>query len=381
VFLSLAVIPLAIRDEPNRFGPGETRAKLKGIGRFHKPVYVTQPPGNSRLLFVVERRGRIQVLRDGRRLARPFLDISQSVLSANEQGLFSVAFPPTHAQTGLFYVAYTDLLGTTRVQEYRRSSLSPLVADPASARDVLRIPQPLAPIHKGGLLLFGPDGLLYIGIGDGGPRGDPRDNGQSRNTLKGKLLRIDPRPGPGRFQYTVPADNPFVGRRGRDEIYALGLRNPWRFSFDRRTGALAIGDVGQDLWEEVNFTRAGAARGANFGWAAFEGPVRFKGYPRAPRAVPPVLAYPHQPACAVTGGYVVRDQALRGSLYGRYVYGDFCTGKLRSFRFAGGEARDDRPLGLRVKGLSSFGQDNAGHVYATSLLGPVYRFVTRDEGK
>jgi hypothetical protein len=224
--------------------------------------------------------------------------------------------------------------------------------------------------------LFGPDNLLYVGLGDGGSEGDPDRTGQDLGTLLGKILRIDPRQRGG-HPYSVPPSNPFVDQQGaRPEIYSYGLRNPWRFSFDRLTGALAIGDVGQSAWEEIDLVPRGAGRGANFGWSAFEGFARFNDDQSAPNAVPPVLVYSHdEGGCSVTGGYVVRDRLL-ASLYGRYLYGDYCLGDLRSFpAVPDPRASDDRALGPRVPSLSSFGQDNAGHIYATSLDGPVYRLV------
>jgi hypothetical protein len=264
------------------------------------------------------------------------------------------------------------------VVEYRRSESDPLVADTQSARELLHVPHPFVN-HNGGLALFGPDRLLYIGIGDGGSQNDPDRNGQNLDTLLAKLLRIDPAASDGK-PYTVPEDNPFVDRPdARPEIYSYGLRNPWRFSFDRLTDDLSIGDVGQDEFEEVDLVGRGQGRGANFGWSAYEGTARFNDDQRAPNAVPPVLVYGHDSGCSITGGYVVRDPSLE-TLYGRYLYGDFCAGQLHSFTARPDrEATDDRPLGLQVPSLSSFGEDNAGHIYATSLEGPVYRLIGADE--
>ncbi len=348
--------------------------RLEKIGDFDQPLYVTQPPGDRRDLFVVEQTGAIKAVRDGGTLARPFLDLSDEVSCCGEQGLLSLAFAPNYRESGRLYVDYTDRSGDTRVVEYRRSDSNPLVADPASRRVVMRVDQP-ASNHNGGLVLFGPDGLLYIGLGDGGFEGDPDRVGQDLSTPLGKILRIDPRPS-GRRPYTVPDDNPFVDRAGaRPEIWAYGLRNPWRFSFDPASRAIAIGDVGQQRFEEVDLERLSVARGANFGWSAYEGFSRYNDDQTAPDAVPPVLAYGHDAGCSITGGYVVRDRSVP-SLYGRYVYGDFCAGELRSFTADPGHgATDDRRLDLDVPSLSSFGQDVAGHVYATSLDGPVYRLV------
>jgi glucose/arabinose dehydrogenase len=231
--------------------------------------------------------------------------------------------------------------------------------------------------HNGGQLQFGPDGDLYIGTGDGGQEDDPRRTGQNLDTLLGKLLRIKPNTGSGGSPYSIPPDNPFVNRPpgARPEIYSYGLRNPWRFSFDPVTGAISIGDVGQDNLEEVDYRRKGQAKGVNFGWSAFEGTDRFNQDQTAPNAVPPIFEYSHDGgACSITGGYIVRDRSLP-SLYGRYVYGDYCTGDLHSLIPGIPRAKDDRSLGLNVPSLSSFGEDNQDHVYATSLDGPVYRLV------
>jgi glucose/arabinose dehydrogenase len=356
-------------------GDGIGGVRLEKLGDFDRPLYVTQPPGDSHHLFVVEQTGRVQVLTDGTPEDHPYLDLSDQVSCCGEQGLLSIAFAPDYEKSGLVYADYTDRSGDTRVVEYRRSSSNPLTVDPASARVVLRVDQPY-PNHNGGLVLFGPDNLLYVGLGDGGSEGDPDRTGQDLGTLLGKILRIDPRQRGG-HPYSVPPSNPFVDQQGaRPEIYSYGLRNPWRFSFDRLTGALAIGDVGQSAWEEIDLVPRGAGRGANFGWSAFEGFARFNDDQSAPNAVPPVLVYSHdEGGCSVTGGYVVRDRLL-ASLYGRYLYGDYCLGDLRSFpAVPDPRASDDRALGPRVPSLSSFGQDNAGHIYATSLDGPVYRLV------
>jgi glucose/arabinose dehydrogenase len=354
-------------------GDGSGGVQLVKVGDFRQPVYVAQPPGEKHDLFVVEQTGRILVVRDGRTVAKPFLDISDQVSCCGEQGLLSVAFSPDYASSGRFYIDYTNRAGDTRVVEYRRSR-DPLVADPKSRREVLRVDQPY-PNHNGGLVLFGPDRLLYIGLGDGGSEDDPHRNGQSLGTLLGKILRIDPRPSNGR-PYTVPSSNPFADRRGaRPEIYSYGLRNPWRFSFDRLTDAMSIGDVGQNEFEEVDLVPRGEGSGANFGWSAYEGFARFNEDQTASNAVPPVFVYSHDSGCSITGGYVVRDPGLP-SLYGRYLYGDYCAGELHSFTARPGRrATDDRALGLTVPSLSSFGEDNAGHVYATSLEGPAYRLV------
>jgi glucose/arabinose dehydrogenase len=305
---------------------------------------------------------------------RPFLDLSGEVTAGGEQGLLSMAFAPDYARTGLFYVYFTDRGGNQRVQEFRRSTGSPNRADRSTRRQLLLMDDPY-PNHNGGLLLFGPDGLLYIGTGDGGSAGDPENRAQNLDSLLGKILRIDPR-AQGSSPYRSPGSNPFVGRGGRDEIYSYGLRNPWRFSFDRN-GSLYIGDVGQNEFEEIDYVRRGGARGRNFGWSCFEGRSRFNDSRSCPGAVPPILTYGRSGgACSVTGGVVVRDPQLP-ALAGRYVYGDYCVGRLRSFRVRGRRATEDRSLNLRVQELSSFGEDARGRVYATSLSGPVYRLRSR----
>ncbi len=355
-------------------GGGAGGVRLRRLGDFDQPLYVTQPPGDPHHLFVVEQTGRVEVLTDRTREETPFLDLTGQVSCCGERGLLSIAFAPDYESSGLVYADYTDRAGDTKVVEYRRSASNPLTANAASGRVILSVDQPFSN-HNGGLLVFGPDDHLYVGLGDGGSGGDPDRNGQNLGTLLGKILRIDPQPRGGK-PYSVPASNPFADRAGaRPEIYSYGLRNPWRFSFDRLTGDLSIGDVGQNRFEEVDLVRRGQGRGANFGWSAFEGFARLNDDQTAPGAVPPVLAYDHDAGCSVTGGYVVRDRSLR-SLYGRYLYGDYCAGELRSFpAMPDRRAEGDRPLGLRVPSLSSFGEDDAGHVYATSLDGPVYRLA------
>jgi glucose/arabinose dehydrogenase len=326
---------------------------------------------------VVEQEGRVMVVRNGRKLRTPFLDIRGQVTAGGEQGLLSVAFAPDYADSGLFYVYFTDRAGDQRIVEYRRRDADR--ADSGSARLVLRMADSESN-HNGGLLLFGPDDLMYVGTGDGGGGGDRhgrRGNAQNLGSLLGKILRIDPRAAGGR-PYQVPDDNPFVGRAGaRPEVYAYGLRNPWRFSFDRGTGDLAIGDVGQNAWEEIDFVRRRAGAGANFGWRPFEGRVRYTPGESAPGHVRPVIVRSHRAGnCSITGGVVVRDRALPG-LRGRYVFGDYCRGRVESARLSTGRARGVRRTSLKVRSLSSFGEDAQGRVYVVSLAGPVYRIVPR----
>jgi glucose/arabinose dehydrogenase len=351
--------------------------RLKRIGRFDSPVFVTSPPGDTRRLFVVEQAGRVRVMVGGRLRATPFLDIRSQVTAGGEQGLLSIAFAPDYQSSGRFYVYFTDRSGDQRVVEYTRASAER--ADAGSARLVLKMDDE-EDNHNGGLMLFGPDKHLYIGTGDGGGAGDrhgERGNAQNLGSLLGKLLRIDPAEAGGK-PYSVPSDNPFVGRGGaRGEIYSYGLRNPWRYSFDRRTGDLSIGDVGQNEVEEIDFVRRGKGRGANFGWRPFEGRSRYVSGESAPGHVPPVITRSHGDGwCSITGGVVVRDPQLP-ALRGRYVFGDFCKGRILSAKLSAGRARSVRATPLKVDSLSSFGEDARGRVYAVSLGGSVFRLAAR----
>jgi len=349
---------------------GDGQVRLEKVGDFDQPDYVTQPPG-SRDLYVVERQGTVRIVRDGQVLSSPALDIRDRVTSdGEEQGLLSVAFPPDFQTSHQAYAYYTGKDQDQHVVAFTVADDGSFDAE--SERPILHMDD-FASNHNGGLLLFGPDGRLYIGTGDGGIADDPHRNGQNTDSLLGKILRIDPRPGDGR-PYSVHAPGP-LGKGARPEVCDYGLRNPWRFSFDRGSGALLIGDVGQNTVEEVDYVPAERVCGDNFGWSAFEGNDRFNQDQTAPNAAAPILTYSHsEGGCSVTGGYVVRDHSLP-SLYGRYVYGDFCEGDLRSLKPATPEARDDRSLGLHVSSLSSFGEDDAGHVYVVSLSGPVYRLA------
>jgi glucose/arabinose dehydrogenase len=333
------------------FAAGSARAadvRLERIGRFDEPVYVTGPPGVGRKLVVVERYGRIRVVVPGRR-SRVLADLRSRVQvddpreTVDQRGLFSVAFPPGYRRSGRFYAQYVNRAGRLRVDELRRGR--------SDVRRVLDLGG-VSSQHHGGQLQFGPDGLLYVSTGmDDEPwiSQDPANPG-------GKILRVDPRE-----------------PRPVAEVYALGLRNPWRFSFDRRTGAMFIGDVGEAHAEEINVIGGGAAPGTNFGWPAFEG-LRRRDAAGPATATPPALVLAHTDHwCAVTGGYMVRDRDLR--LYGRYVYGDLCSGRLFSARLRGARLVDPRPLGLTLRYVVSFGQDAAGRLYGVSFAGDVYRFV------
>jgi glucose/arabinose dehydrogenase len=354
-----------------------TGVKLTRVGTFSSPTFVTAPRGDTHRLFVVERGGRIRVVKDGKKLGTPFLDISSNVRTDGERGLLSMAFAPDYAKSRRFYVYFTDNSGDIHIQEYRRSAGNPDVATKAGRRNLLTIAHREFSNHDGGQLEYGPDNRLYAGIGDGGSGGDPHNHGQSLGTRLGKLLRIDPRAPSGGRPYGVKG-NPFTGRSGaRPEIWAYGLRNPWRFSFDRSTGDLVVADVGQDTEEEVDFARRGTGKGANYGWNVFEGRRRFRSG-SAPGAVKPRLVHDHSNGyCSIVGGYVVRDKSL-GSLYGRYVYGDFCKAPLRSVKLGRTSgASGDRTVGVSVSNLVSFGEDARGRVYAVSLDGGVFRLAPR----
>jgi glucose/arabinose dehydrogenase len=356
---------------------------LRQIGRFEHPVYVAGAPGYPRLLFVVEQEGRIVVMKGGHRLARPFLDIRGRVgYDGAERGLLSVAFPRDYAASGRFYVYYVDKGGSIRIDEFRRASATR--ADPTSRRSVIAIPHPVNANHNGGQMQFLGDDL-YFGTGDGGAAGDPPNNAQNKDSLLGKLLRIDPLPSGG-APYSVPPTNPFVGTPGRDEIYSYGLRNPFRFSFDLVTDPkrprIAIGDVGQNKYEEIDYAAVAATRGANFGWDALAGFEPYEeedsGTPDPGGTTKPIFAYPHSRdgSCSVIGGYVVADPTLT-SLRGRYVYADYCEGQLRALTPHLHGATADHKLGLTVPSPTSFGEDDAHHLYVASQDGPVYRLVEK----
>src|SRR5712692_5522756 len=368
--------------------------RLAQIGSFASPTYVTGPPGDASRVVVVQQGGSIRIVRNGVVLAAPFLTMA-GVHNTGEQGLLSLAFAPDYATSGRIYVYSNDATSCdasgancdVRIDEYRSAGAGADTVDPATRRLVLRVSHKKYPNHDGGQLQFGPDGFLYAGLGDGGSGGDPDGNGQNRDVLLGKLVRIDPRPNGG-AAYTSPPSNPFFGPAiGADEVWAYGLRNPWRFSFDRLTGDLVIGDVGQDQHEEVDFQPAGFGGGANYGWNLYEGFARYSD-PNGPQPsdyVPPVLTYDHVGGnCAITGGYVVRDTALP-ELAGRYLYADECAGVVHSVLVGPGRASNDAAVGdpadgaappLTVAQLDSFGEDAACRVYVVSLSGPVYRLAS-----
>jgi glucose/arabinose dehydrogenase len=324
---------------------------------FASPTYVAAAPGEPNNLYVVEQPGTILVLAGGRLRATPFLDIRGRVKSGGEQGLLSVAFDPGYRRNHFFYVNYTGRNGDTRVVRFRARDGRAVLS---SAKQLLFVAQPY-PNHNGGQLQFGPDRLLYVGMGDGGSGGDPENRAQNLSSRLGKLLRTS-----------------VTARRPAWRIAAYGLRNPWRFSFDRATGDLYVGDVGQGDWEEVDYrTRAQVKRRWNFGWARYEGNHNFKDGPfsRASPYVPPVAEYAHDGgSCSITGGYVYRGRAIP-AYRGRYLYGDFCSGIVWSLRISGGRAVDVRREPISVPSLTSFGQDGAGELYAVSQNGRLFKLT------
>jgi glucose/arabinose dehydrogenase len=352
------------------------------------PVFLTAPPGDTSRLFVVERAGVIKIIDTATQQALPaaFLDLRGQITDTDEQGLLGLAFHPNYNLNGFFYVNLTNLNGDTEIRRYQVST-DPNVANPASALLVLSVDQPAGLTnHKAGWLGFGQDGFLYAALGDGGGAGDPGENAQSLNSLLGKILRInvdnDGFPADANRNYAIPANNPFVGAvAGLDEIWSFGLRNPWRPSFDRENGDFYIADVGQNRQEEVNVATlaSGAGSGVNFGWDTMEGSLCFE--PATGCVVGglalPVLEYNHSEGCSITGGYVYRGVAIPG-LRGTYFYGDFCSGFVRSFRFANGAATEQtdwadlRPAG---GGITSFGEDAVGELYIMTSGGGLFRIV------
>ncbi len=345
------------------------------------PVLATAPKDGTGRLFIVEKTGAIRILKNGSLLAIPFLNISRAVSSGSEQGLLGLAFHPNYKVNRKFYVDYTDTAGNTVIREYRALAAAPDRADGTSGRTILRIKQPYQN-HNGGMIAFGPDGYLYIGMGDGGSGGDPGNRAQSTSVLLGKVLRIDVDGTTSTKAYRVPTTNPYVGKAGLDEIWQRGLRNPWRFSFDRATGALWIGDVGQNRYEEVDRvtnSATGPGRGVNWGWRRMEG---FHCYNPSTGCTPasyraPLLEYAHSGGrCAVTGGYVYRGAAV-ASLRGWYVFGDYCSGEVLAV--PAGSASRPAPVKLFGTGsgrlISGFGEDGSGELYVCDLRGNVYRIA------
>ena len=401
-------------------GDGDGGFTLTRLGSFDRPIHAESAPGTGDALYVVESRGRVRVLAGGATLPTPFLDITDLVRCCGEEGLFSIAFHPKYKRNRLFYVYFTDTAGDLRLMEFKRKPRKRFVAMRASGRTVLRIPHPDNTNHNGGMIALGPDHFLYLAPGDGGGAGHQDDNAQNRQSLLGKILRIDPtrtcsvftrskqktkrrkqarklcastypkrRTKKGRVKrigaYGVPKSNPFRAS-GLPEIYALGLRNPFRFTFDALTGAIAIGDVGQGCREEIDFRSLGRARGVNFGWAAYEGTRVFNASRIAPGMVFPVVEYDSSHASSgcpplgssftgvsVIPGFVVRDERLTAQ-YGRLIYSDASNPQLRSVIATQAGGSDDQPTGVSVPGpVYSFAEGLERRLYVISGGGPLYR--------
>ncbi len=336
---------------------------------FNAAVQLTHAGDETNRLFVVEQGGLIRIVKEGVVRPTPFLDLRDRISSAGERGLLGLAFHPLYEDNGTFFIYYTDRPGAVVVARLSVSVAEPDIAVAASAETLLRLPQPF-PNHNGGQLAFSPlDGYLYIGLGDGGSGNDPRNHGQNKNTLLGAILRIDV---DSRAPFAVPTDNPFVGRDGADEIWAYGLRNPWRFSFDE-TGDLYIGDVGQNAWEEIDFQAAGTPGGLNFGWAIREGPCpRGRTQPcvaASPELTEPISFYDRSAGASVTGGFVYRGSRFP-AFSGRYFYGDFISGRIWSLPPAGRASERVPRLELETGlGISSFGEDESGELYVVDYFG------------
>jgi len=332
-------------------------------GGLDQPIFLASPPGDATRLFIAERPGRIRVVQNGALLSAPFLDVSARVSTAGERGFFSFAFHPQFAQNGLLFVHFTNLAGDITVERFGVSA-DPNVADPGTATPVIQIPHATFNNHNGGLIAFGADGMLYLSTGDGGGAGDPLRNAQDPTRLLGKLLRIDVRTLP----YAIPRGNPFG-----NEVWALGLRNPWRWAFDNPANLIYIADVGQDRFEEVNAAAANAA-GLNYGWPITEGNACFLGDPCDRTGLTlPVLVYDHTVGCSITGGYVYRGSAIP-DLQGRYFYSDFCTGFLRSFRLTIGQAIEQIDWNITSIGsVLSFGEDANRELYVITGANKVFR--------
>jgi hypothetical protein len=348
-------------------------ARAVFIDTFDRPVYVTGAPGAPNLLFVVEQTGKIRVLDDENTQTPPFLDLTTMISGGGERGVLSIAFPPDYQTSRLFYVAFTNPTGDVEIAEFRRSPTFPTRALPSSRRKVISIPHRDASNHNGGQLHFGPDGYLYISIGDGGAT---PESAPDLRLLLGKILRIDPKQNGGR-PYTIPPDNPYRGTSNRKEIWSYGLRNPWRFAIEGNR--IIIADVGAGQQEEINYLNINAAKGTNFGWPQYEGRRPHGGVAGADPAKFPMLVYNHGATrCAVIGGYVARDPAIP-ALQGRYLYGDFCDGVIRSMvpNVPNQTASDVRPVGIRAANLSSIGRGPNNLLYITQTSGQLSRIAPR----
>jgi glucose/arabinose dehydrogenase len=345
------------------------------ISGLSQPVFVTHAGDGTGRLFIVEKGGRIRVWKNGSLLPTPFLDLSSKVSKGGEQGLLGLAFHPSFELNRKFYVNFTTTTGATAINEYRASATNPDVTQAGSGRRLLTIGQPYAN-HNGGMIAFDKAGWLFIGMGDGGSAGDPGNRAQNLDTLLGKMLRIGVNGKTGSKQYHIPSTNPYVGKAGRDEIWSRGFRNPWRFSFDRLTGNLWIGDVGQGSWEEIQRapTSTKLGRGLNFGWRVMEGRHCYspKTGCNTSGKIKPTVEYSHSLGCSVTGGYVYRGSASPG-LHDGYFYGDYCSGRIWAVSsWAPYPATGTQMLDTSLN-ISSFGEDEAGELYVVDLGGDIYR--------
>ncbi len=358
---------------------------------FDVPVHLVSPPGDTERLFVVElKSGLIKIIKNGTVLATPFLDVSGDIVSTqNEQGLFSLAFHPDYASNGYFFINYTGTDGATFVMRYTVSS-DPDIANPNSGKLIFTIGQPFSN-HNGGMVAFGPDGYLYIGMGDGGSGGDPGNRAQSPLNLLGKMLRLDIDTPIG-VPYAIPPSNPFVNEPDTSsEIWALGLRNPWRFSFDRGTGDLYIADVGQQNWEELDFQPSSSAGGENYGWRCYEGNVAYNTSQcdiGSTDYVFPFHVYSHSDGCSITGGYVYRGCAST-TLQGTYFFADYCNGRIWSLRYNGSTVTDfterttelNPPGSAEIDNIAGFGEDADGEIYILDYAdGEIFKIVRDDAG-
>jgi glucose/arabinose dehydrogenase len=396
---SVLVLVIASRSTPNAFVVGPTFQPSGGnaptggasfdptrvaitlkpfVSGLEAPLAIVNAGDGSNRLFVAEQGGRIQVIRNGQVAATPFLDIASEITSGGERGLLGVAFHPDYPRDGRVFVDYTDTNGDTQVSSFTVSATDPDRLDPTTEMPILHVKQPFAN-HNGGALVFDPSGMLLVSLGDGGSGGDPQGNGQSLATLLGKILRIDVAGNDAGHPYRIPADNPFADGAGghRPEIWLYGLRNPWRMSFDGATGDLWIGDVGQNLWEEIDVHRAGQPSGTNFGWNRMEGTHCFEPAQGCydPGLTAPVTDYGHDLGCTVIGGGVYRGSA-QAAIVGGYVFGDYCTGRLWAIDPAGDGYRAPTEVGESGLSLSAFGEDEAGELYAADIAGGAILQVT-----
>ncbi|HXG26877.1 MAG TPA: PQQ-dependent sugar dehydrogenase [Candidatus Binatia bacterium] len=374
------IAPLAVPSGAAA-APADAQIKLRlSVGNLSSPVFMAAPNDGTSRLFIVEKTGRIRIYRNGQLLSKPFLSIPSQVSTGQEQGLLGLAFHPNFIANRKLYVNFTDRAGDTIVREYKACAGTPNVVCLSTARELMKIPQP-ADNHNGGMLAFGPDGYLYIGTGDGGGGGDPNENGQKLSTRLGKILRIDVNGTTSTAPYRIPPSNPFAGSiPGYDAIWQYGLRNPWRFSFDRLTGDLWIADVGQGKWEEVDRakrTASGAGRGVNWGWDVMEGTHCYEppsGCNTSGKELP-LLEYDHDAGrCAVTGGYVYRGKKIP-DLVGGYLFADYCSGEI--WVVDANAPRPATPTRLLDTGMliSGFGEGPAGELYVLDLRGAMYQIV------